>query len=201
MKKSSQWTTLKTKLSPSVFMQILQKAFDYLNHKLLFQKLETRNIRGQALAQLKSSLSHRKHYVHVRGYLSDVKDLPSGVSQGSILAPFLFNIYINDLVHCLTKQAKFCIHADGTRVFVSARTGDEISAVGNNALAALKSWAKANLLRINTTKISAILHRPKKKFVEIPRNVIMHSLPSEAARSFKTLQSTFFRKYVLGESR
>lgn len=34
------------------------KAFDYLNHKLLFQKLETYGIRGQALTLLKSYLCH-----------------------------------------------------------------------------------------------------------------------------------------------
>lgn len=136
----------------------------------------------------------RKQYVHVNGYLSDVKNLTSGVPQGSILGLFLFNIYINDLVN-INNQAKFCIYADDTSVFVSARTGDEIADIANNVLAELESWANENLLKINTAKTKAICFKPKNKFVEIPANIIMYSSPIEVVRSFKTL-GVYFSEHM-----
>ena len=74
----------------------LSKAFDVINHDILFQKLNAYGIRGVANLWLRSYLSKRVQYVEFEGHKSQSVQIECGVLQGSILGPLLYLIYVND---------------------------------------------------------------------------------------------------------
>ena len=74
-----------------------QKAFDKVPHKRLVPKVKAHEIGGSVLAWIENWPSHRKQRVGTNGSFSERKDLTSGVSQGSVLGPQSFTLYINDL--------------------------------------------------------------------------------------------------------
>ena len=75
----------------------LQKAFDTVDHQILLAKLNQYGIRGVSNDWFKSYLSNRNRYISINGFDSDLATINHGVSQGSILGPLLFLLYIIDL--------------------------------------------------------------------------------------------------------
>ena len=83
-----------------IFIDI-RKAFDTVNHDILLDKLECCGIRGILISFFRSYLTNRRQYTLVNGIKSDFGYVNCGVSQGSVLGPLLFLLYINDVKHAI----------------------------------------------------------------------------------------------------
>ena len=96
----------------------LAKAFYTVNHEILLTKLYRYGIRGSAYRLLASYLSNRKQKVRIKNHNSNYQNIISGVTQGRILGPLLFILYINDLLTDMDTET-IISYADDTVIISS----------------------------------------------------------------------------------
>ena len=93
----------------------MSKAFDKVWRKGLIFKLKSMGISDALLEHIKKILTNGFHRVLLNGQTSEWLLVKAGVSQGSILGPLFFLIYINDLSVDITFIVK--LFADDTSLF------------------------------------------------------------------------------------
>ena len=89
-------------------------------------------ISGELYNLLENYLSGRLQRVILNGQTSSWRHILAGVSQGPILGPLLFLIYINDLPNELKSNAK--LFADDTSLFTIVKDENESVNVLSNDL-------------------------------------------------------------------
>ena len=93
-----------------VFMD-LSKTFDSVPHDLLLAKPAAYSVDESVLRYIYSYLLNRKQCVRINDINNDFLNVISGIPQGSIVGPILFNCFFNDFFY-VTKIANAHNFAD-----------------------------------------------------------------------------------------
>lgn len=125
------------------------KAFDKLNHPLLLQKLSSAGLSSNLLEFFASYLADRSYHVSYRGRTSTGVVAWSGVPQGSVLGPLLFNLFVNDITEVI--DVPHLLYADDLKIFLKIENLEDCAQLQGN-LNRIHSWASRNRLPINIQK-------------------------------------------------
>ena len=129
----------------------LSKAYDCLPHDLLIAKLEAYGFGMNSLRLLYSYLTARRQRVKINSNYSSWLDITSGVPQGSVLGPLLFNIFINDMLF-FVKNSKVCNFADDNTLYATSKNLSEVLASLELDVGITLDWFETNLMVANPAK-------------------------------------------------
>jgi hypothetical protein len=125
-----------------------------------------------AINLCKNYLTNRKQYIILNDTTSHHLNINTGVLQGSILRPFLFLIYINDLPNSST-FFNFITYADDTTLLTTLNPQHHSNNI-NNELNKIHQWFCTNKLSLNASKTKAItFHTPQRKIT--PQTLLINS--------------------------
>ena len=88
------------------------KAFVKVPRHRLLHKMDFYGIRGSTHSSISSFLGNRSQQVLLDGVTSSSAPVQSGVSQGSVLGPLLFLLFINDLPEYISLDSTARLFAD-----------------------------------------------------------------------------------------
>ena len=137
-------------------MSDLSKAFDCLNFDLMIAKLNAYGFSYKSLMLIRSYLQNRYHRVKVNSNYSSWAEILSGVPQGSIIGPLLFNIYLIDLFYFF-EESDIASYADDTTPYTSNKDMESVINKLEADSVILIKWINNNYMKANPNKFHILL--------------------------------------------
>ena len=150
----------------------LSAAFDTVDHDLLLEILWfDLGFRGTVYKWFKDFLFGRKQAVCINGEKSEFRENKFGVPQGSVVGPFLFNVYVRSLMKLMEDEG-FMAHgyADDHQFLFTFQIDFQASVIRwkiPGSLDIISKWMKRYFLRLNTSKTQVIVFHPDSKLCKV----------------------------------
>ena len=132
------------------------KAFDKVPHKRLIWKLQhIGGIDGALLKWMSDFLQDRQMSTVIRGTASGNREVTSGVPQGSVLAPIMFLIYVNDLGEDISDSSYINMFADDAKIqrrIINENSCKELQEDINK----IKAWSEKWKMKFNVDKCHVV---------------------------------------------
>ena len=136
----------------------IAKAFDTVDHSKPLQKLQQFGFSGSLRLWFKNYLSGRFQRVTVHGATSTTLSITSGVPQGSLLGPFLFSVYINDLPSYVSSSTGVGLFADDTKLYRCIKNPSDALVLQEDiqGVDQIRCWSNENHLHFNQSKCKVL---------------------------------------------
>ena len=145
----------------------MAKAFDSVNHVLLWDALTKAGLKGKILETIKHMYSNIKASVNLDGHLTEWFKILGGVRQGDNLAPTLFAIFLNSLadkvkelkngINVGESNIPILLYADDIVVMSESEEGLQLQ------LNTILEWTRDNRMMMNMDKTKIIHFRNNRK--------------------------------------
>jgi hypothetical protein len=149
---------LASKARSTIVFLDFKSAFDVINHQLLYDKLAARGCPPLLLSLVESlMLTHLTSRLLINGQVTDWFDRTCGVLQGSPLSPWLFNLFVDDLlfkVNMGIAGIPICLfYADDGAIVTHSNINLQ------QKLEMVEDWSKQNALLLGVSKCAIITTR------------------------------------------
>ncbi|GFV30126.1 probable RNA-directed DNA polymerase from transposon BS [Trichonephila clavipes] len=133
-----------------------EAAFDKVWRLKCIQKLQTLNVCNNMLMWIRNFISQRFSAVRFGNAISSFKQSETGLPQGTVISPILFNIFINDLPDLLASDGltNTSLFADDLAIWCSTPKRDQskLNTILNLTLERLHLWFIENIMTLNLKK-------------------------------------------------
>ena len=134
----------------------LSKAFDCIPHDLVIAKLAAYGFDKKMICYIYSCLKSRKQCVSVNNINNTFKEIISGVPQGSVVRPILFNTFFNDFFYFILVASAHNF-ADGNTLSSFAKTTENLIRILESEIEIAINWFKDNHMIVSPGKFQAII--------------------------------------------
>ena len=183
------------------------KAFDMLWTEGLLYKLRKLKIFGNTYTWIENFLKGRSIKVRLGTELSTSKKIENGVPQGSVIAPLLFIIMMNDFPTLNDPTIQTSLFADDSAIWKSGKNLKHIIAKLQHQLNQIANWSWRWGFKINPKKTHCLIFTRRK--IKGDCNIYLKNQKIENVKTFKFLGMIFDQtlnwkdhiKYVAAKAR
>lgn len=159
----------------AIILLDIEKAFDSVSHKFLFQTLKQFNFGSKFIGWLMTLYSERQTYVMNNGYLTKRISMQRGIFQGCPISPYLFLLVIEILalsirqneqvkgIKVKNNEVKISLFADDSVCFIDGTMNSF-----NSLMEILNNFGRCSGCKLNLTKTEAIWIGSKRLCQEFP---------------------------------
>ena len=109
---------------------------------------------------LRSWLTNRTIQVRIGQTLSKTVSLKSGVPQGSVLAPTIWNFYTGDIPITISPHSDTAVYADDTAIAASHKSIDKVHDITQKEIIQRNNWTKTRRIKFEPQKTHVLaIHR------------------------------------------
>lgn len=137
----------------------LSKAFDFVNHDILISIITSVGISGHCGELIKSFLYKRSFRIKYSDEITPYEVISNGVPQGSILSPFLYNLYVSKINQHIPYDV--IQYADDTTILVPFMNSFDLEQHLNILSSSVNEYFNGLGLRINEDKTQIIIFKNK----------------------------------------
>jgi hypothetical protein len=145
------------------------EAFDLVDHNILVNKLSDVGVHDSLVKWSANFLRNRSQRIKIGPHISDDILMNAGCPQGTLLGPLAFVAYVNDLRPA--DEFMTIKFVDDTTLLYSFGPDDSAGLL-QDASEYLSSWARSNMMRLNTKKTKEIVFNFRRKISTPPKLVI-----------------------------
>ena len=162
----------------------LPKAFDCVPLDVLIAKLHVYRFSEKTVTFIYSYLKRRKQNVKIENFYSDFLTLLSGVPQGSILGPILFNLFLNDLLATLKMSELYNFADDNTISTASKNMSNLIQTLVKESETAVSGFNQNKMVVSGLTNFKPCYQRKEMKIINHVLRSIIRQLQRQIVSNY-----------------
>ncbi|GBL91759.1 Retrovirus-related Pol polyprotein from type-1 retrotransposable element R1 [Araneus ventricosus] len=136
----------------------IKSAFDNMNWPVLFNLFDIHGLPAFFRNFIYYYLDNR-HVFYINEVFKTSRQCFRGCSQGSVIAPVLWNFYINSILNLNNDEIYIQAFADDLALIIGGRTATELESNTNIALAKVSSSLGSLKLKLSIQKCQAVVYR------------------------------------------